>query len=264
MNAQPRTEFSFSADPRTLEARANWLAPHLHVTKPEGEGRFPVVLMLHGCGGPRPFLRDIAAVAVEAGAAAVLVDSFAPRAINRAAAYATVCTGARLRGRERAGDLYAAIAWARQQNWADATRIVAAGWSHGAWTIMDALSLRVGEEMRRATGLTDLNGEPLVGLTSTFLAYPYAGPTSFAGRRAWRMAPRSVAVTAGRDMVVGYTRPRAALSRLRDSGAPIEIVHFENATHAFEDADTGDLLVRFDPQATAREHALLSELIGAC
>jgi dienelactone hydrolase len=160
--------------------------------------------------------------------------------------------------------LYAAIAWARRQSWADASRIIAAGWSHGAWTIMDALSLRVGDEMRRATGLRDLDGEPLEGLSGTLLAYPYAGPTSFAGRRAWRMAPRSIAITAGRDAVVGYTRPRAALSRLRDVGAPIEIVHFENATHAFEDAETVDFLVRYDAEATAREHALLGELISSC
>ncbi len=206
----------------------------------------------------------MAHVAAKAGAAAVLVDSFAPRFITRNAAYATVCTGARLRGRERAGDLYAAIAWARQQRWADPDRLIAAGWSHGAWTIMDALSLRTGEEMRRATGLRDLSHEPLEGLKRTFLAYPYAGPTSFAGRRAWRMAPPSIAITAGRDAVVGYTRPRAALVRLRDRGAPIEMFHFENATHAFEDAHSVDLLVRYDAEATAREHALLCDLIGGC
>jgi dienelactone hydrolase len=264
MNAPQLTDFRFSPDPRTLEARAKWLAPHLHITKPEGAGPFPALLMLHGCGGPRPFQRDIAAVAAKAGAAAVQVDSFAPRGIDRAGAYATVCTGARLRGRERAGDLYAAMAWARRQNWVDPNRIIAAGWSHGAWTIMDALALRIGDEMRRATGIADLDGEPLEGLASAFLAYPYAGPTSFAGRRAWRVAPRSIAITAGRDVVVGHTRPRAALTRLRDNGAPIEMVHFENATHAFEDAESSDLLVRFDAESTAREHALLCELIGAC
>ncbi|MBI3437617.1 MAG: dienelactone hydrolase family protein [Proteobacteria bacterium] len=264
MDAPQRFDFRLSSDPRTLEARADWLAPHLHVTRPEGSGPFPVLLMLHGCGGPRPFQREIATLMADAGAAAVEIDSFAPRGIDRAAAYATVCTGARLRGRERAGDLYAAIAWVRRQEWADPSRIIGAGWSHGAWTIMDALSLRAGDEMRRATGLHDLNREPLEGLAGTFLVYPYAGPTSFAGRRAWRITPRSLAITAGRDVVVGYTRPRAALNRLCDNGALIELVHFENATHAFEDRETGDLLVRYDAEATAREHALLREFINGC
>jgi dienelactone hydrolase len=262
--SRPRPAFQFPCDPRTVAERADWLAAHFEVIAPEGPGPFPVVLMMHGCGGPRPFLRDMALAATRGGAAAVLVDSFAPRLITRNAAYATVCTGARLRGRERAGDLFAAAAWAREQKWADANRIIAAGWSHGAWTIMDALSLRTGEEMRRATGLRDLKDEPLEGLSGAFLAYPYAGPTSFAGRRPWRIAPRTVAITAGRDAVVGYTRPRAALTRLRDRGAPIQIVHFENATHAFEDAHTVDLLVRYDAEATSREHALLCDLIGGC
>jgi dienelactone hydrolase len=148
----------------TLEQRIARLTPHFALARPPGDGPFPVVVMLHGCGGPRPFLNDMAEVAVRAGAAAVQVDSYAPRGISRVAAIATVCTGARLHGRERAGDLYAATAWARAQTWADRDRIVAMGWSHGGWTIMDALALRSGAEMRRVTGLEGLPEEPLEGL----------------------------------------------------------------------------------------------------
>ena len=55
----------------------------------------------------------MAKIVTEAGAAAILVDSFAPRRIGRAAALGTVCTGVRLQGRQRAGDLFAVMAWAR-------------------------------------------------------------------------------------------------------------------------------------------------------
>ena len=255
---------SFSSDPRTLDARAQWLAPHLRVRKPKGDGRFPVVLMLHGCGGIRPFTDDMAEIVARQGAAAVEVDSYKPRRISRMAALATVCTGARLRGRERAGDLYAALHWACAQSWADPKRIVAAGWSHGSWTIMDGLALRSGEEMRRATGLVDLPEEPLAGLAGAFLVYPYAGAASFAGRRNWRLAPQAIAIVAGRDHVVGVQAPRAALERQRARGAPIDIVHFPNATHAFEDGFAEDPRIRHDPELVAREHALLCELIGRC
>ena len=44
------------------------------------------------------------------------------------------------------------------QNWVDPDRIVVAGWSHGGWTIMDALALRPGREMAHFTGLTPLEG----------------------------------------------------------------------------------------------------------
>jgi dienelactone hydrolase len=178
----------------TVEERVARLAPHFTVTRPARAGRTPVVLMLHGCGGQRPFQSGMAKVVADAGAAAVQIDSYAPRRISRVAAIATVCTGARMHGRERAGDLYAAMAWARAQDWADPERIVAMGWSHGGWTIMDALALRSGAEMARATGLENLPAEPLEGLAGAMIVYPYASVGSYAGRRDWRLNPRSIAV----------------------------------------------------------------------
>jgi dienelactone hydrolase len=249
-------------DPRTVRSRGEWLARHFKIRKPAGPGPFPVVVMLHGCGGIRPFTDDMAVIAAEAGAAAIEVDSYAPRRISRMAALTTVCTGARFRGRERAGDLYATMAWARAQPWASRDRIIAAGWSHGAWTIMDALALERGGEMRRATGLVDLTEEPLEGLAGALLVYPYAGAASLAGRRNWRINPRSVAILAGRDHIVGVRAPRQALERQRARGADIEIVSFGEATHAFEDGLAEDPRVRFDPELAAREHALLCDLIA--
>lgn len=243
----------------TLQQRVAQLEPHLEVSRPLGDGPFPVVFLLHGCGGPRPFQDDVARVVVEAGAVAVQINSYRHRRISRAAAYATVCTGGRLHGRERAGDLYAAMAWARGQSWADPGRMAAVGWSHGGWTIMDALSLRSGAEMQRATGLSGLDAEPLQGLRATLIVYPYTGVGSLVGRREWRMAPRSVAIVAQRDYIVGATR--GALERQRGRGAPLEIVIFEGATHAFEDALTQDPRVRYNPAATAREHTLVRAMI---
>lgn len=251
------------SQPEHLADRVAKLAPHFTVSRPKGAGHLPAVILLHGCGGPRPFLEDVAKVIVAAGAAAVAVDSFAPRRISRVAAFATVCTGARLHGRERAGDLFAAMEWVRTQDWADANRIVAAGWSHGGWTVLDALALRPGGELERATRLTGLPAEPLLGLAAALIVYPYAGVASYAGRRDWRIAPRSIAITAGRDTIVGASAPRQALERQRQRGAPLELHHFEHATHAFEDAAAEDPRVRYDPEATAQEHALLRGLIAS-
>ena len=236
----------------------------MKVSRPAGDGPFPTVLMLHGCGGHRPFQDDAAEQVVRAGAAAVQIDSFAPRRISRVAAIATVCTGAQLRGRERAADLYAAFAWAKAQSWVDKKRVLAAGWSHGAWTIIDSLALRAGEEMRRATGIEDLPAEPLEGLAGAFIVYPYAGVASLAGRRDWRIAPRSVAILAGRDHIVGVATPRAALERQRARGAPLEIVHFPTATHAFEDAEAEDPRIRHDPELAARAYGMLCALVASC
>ena len=245
----------------TLERRIARLEPHFTVARPESGGPFPVLLMLHGCGGPRPFLAEMSRVAVGAGAAVVDINSYAPRRISRVAAIATVCTGAQLHGRERAGDLYAAMEWARLQSWADGERFAAVGWSHGGWTIMDALSLRPGAEMERATGLTGLPEEPLHGLARTMLVYPYAGVGTSVGRRDWRLHPPSVAIIAERDYIVGDSRPALRLQQAR--GAPIEIVVFPGATHAFEDDEALDPRQRYSPTAAAREHEMLREMIEA-
>jgi dienelactone hydrolase len=247
----------------TLDHRIARLEPHYVIARPDNAtGRVPVVLMMHGCGGPRPFIDAMAQVVAESGAAAVQIDSFAPRRISRVAALTTVCTGARLQGRERAGDLYATIAWARRQDWIDPDRIIAIGWSHGAWAIMDSLALRSGAEMERCTGLTGLSDEPLQGLAGALLVYPYAGVGTYAGQREWRMAPsHSVAIVAEHDYIVGSTL--ATLERQRARGAPIDIIVFEGATHAFEDESAEDPRVRYNPTATAREYTLLRDMIGA-
>ncbi|WP_395646866.1 dienelactone hydrolase family protein [Terricaulis sp.] len=250
------------ASAETVAERIARLEPSMSVVRPEGPGPFPVVIMLHGCGGRRPFHDDIAAMLAREGAAAIVVDSFAPRRISRIQAYSTVCTGARLQGRERAGDLYAALEYARQQRWADPERLIAAGWSHGGWTIIDGMAMRSGAEMTRATGLTDLPAEPMTGVTSTLLAYPYAGIGSLAARREWRIHPHSVAILAGRDYIVGWKMPREALERQRARGADLEILFFENSTHAFEDDQARDLRVRYDADATAREYDVLRALVA--
>lgn len=250
-----------SASAETLAQRAERLAPHYTVTLPEGDGPFPVVLMLHGCGGPRPMFNDWARALAENGTASIAIDSFAHRGIGRVSALSTVCTGAQLRGRERAGDLYATYAWTRAQPWANPSRVVAAGWSHGAWTILDALALRSGAEMRRATGLEDLPDEPLAELAGAFFVYPYAGVPSLAGQREWRVSPRSYAIVGGRDYIAGTQTPRRALERQVARGATIEIVLYENATHAFDDRGAWHPLVRYDADDTARARAALRDFV---
>ena len=244
-----------------LGERIARLEPHFTVLKPERDGVYPTVLMLHGCGGPRPFIAEMAEVAVRAGAAAVIIDSYAPRRIGTLQAYATVCTGAMLHGRERAGDLYAAFAWTRAQPWADRDRIATMGWSHGGWTILDALSLRR-NEMERVTGLRGLPDEPLDGLAGAMVVYPYTGIGSYVGQRAWRMTPKhAAAIVAQHDYIVGEAR--GALEAQRKRGDALDIHFFEGATHAFEDAEAADVRVRFNANATAREHDLLRGMITA-
>jgi dienelactone hydrolase len=221
-----------------------------------------VALQFHGCGGVKPLQDVYAEAAREAGWAACIVDSYAHRNIGRRQAYAAVCTGLRLQGSERAGDVYAALAWARRQPWADCSRLALAGWSHGGWTVADALAMpRAAAE--RATRLSPLPDDMLAGVRAVFLVYPYAGIGCAAAARGWRIKPATTAIVCGRDSVVGKAGPLKMLRRLTREGVPVETEYFPAATHAFDEAGAKDLRVRYDPDLTARALGLYRRLLGA-
>ena len=243
----------------TMAHRIAALLDHATIVKPDGDGPFKTVLLMHGCGGRKPFMDRWAHVVRDAGCAAIVIDSYAPRRISRTEAYALICTGLKFWGRERAGDLYAMLAWARAQSWTGP--LVAAGWSHGGWTILDALALDPKGEAQRATGLRDVPADPLAGLSAAFLAYPYVGPASLARRRTWHAHPRTLAIAAGRDTIVGQITPR--LHALTQSGLPLETRLFETATHAFDESDANDPRVRYDEALTLRAHGLMRDLLDS-
>lgn len=246
---------------KSFETLIAALAPHVDVYKPAGAGPFPVVVQFHGCGGKKVFQQGWANAAQRAGIAAIVVDSFAHRAISRVQAYCTVCVGARLSGRQRAGDLYAILEWARRQPWADKHRLAVAGWSHGGWTILDALALDAGSEMSRATGLDDLPAAPFEGVRGAFLVYPYVGFGCLARRKALRHDLRPLALVGSDDVIVGARSAKRQLERIRTPGAPIRVEWLEGCTHAFDEPDARDLRVRYNAAQTASAHAIYASYL---
>lgn len=223
------------------------LVSHLKVVRPDGPGPFPVVVQMHGCGGVQPMQDRYAETARAAGVAAVIVDSLAPRGIGRREAQLTVCTGVRLRGAERASDLLAVLQWLEAQPWADMQRVAAAGWSHGAWAIMEALA--AGPVAGAAVE------SRVAALKLVALFYPYAGPLARTRRHGWGEArPKVIACLAGRDAVVGRIAPRRALERLQADGLDVRILDLPEATHCFDDENASDprSLYRPDLSAEAR------------
>ncbi len=213
----------------------------LVVVKPEGSGPFPVVVQMHGCGGVTAMQRTYAEASCARGMAVVIVDSLTPRGIGDVAARLTVCTGMHLRGAERAADLGLVLDWLADQPWADPHRIAAAGWSHGAWAIMEALAAP-----QPHPRMTDLR------IVSLF--YPYAGVASRTRAHGWgRHQPPVFACLAGRDLTVGRIAPRRAIERLQTDGLDVELLHLPEATHAFdEDHDNLDPRITRRPDLTAQ------------
>lgn len=237
------------------------------VFRPEGPGPFPVALILHGCGGKTPFLEAYARVAVEAGWAAVVVDSFAPRGISPLRAKLTVCTGTVLRGLERSGDIFAMLAWLEDQPWADAERVFLAGWSHGGWAIMDGYA--IGPNAARATGVVDADPLKLrARVKGALLVYPYAAYPSLTSNQGWGDLQgtgdlKVFSVVAGKDQVVGWKYPQKALERLKRDGLAVDTAFYPDATHAFDDDRANDPRARYRPDLFARTQDYFTQALAA-
>lgn len=123
---------------------------HAQLFRPEGSGRFPVVIALHGCGGlaghSEPVqgrYRDWAEELLKDGKAVLFPDSYGSRELGPQCRVKERRITAR---RERVGDILAARLWLIQQPWVARDRISLMGWANGAsallWAVRPQLLLR--------------------------------------------------------------------------------------------------------------------------
>jgi dienelactone hydrolase len=116
---------------------------HAQLYKPEGEGPFPTVIALHGCGGlgshsepVQPRYRDWALQLLKAGNAVLLPDSYGSRELGPQCRVKEIHVKAR---RERVGDIAAARSWLMKQAWVARDRISLIGWANGASALLWAV-----------------------------------------------------------------------------------------------------------------------------
>ncbi|WP_234685454.1 dienelactone hydrolase family protein [Bradyrhizobium monzae] len=116
---------------------------HAQLFKPEGEGPFPTVIALHGCGGlgshsdsVQPRYRDWAERLLKAGNAVLLPDSYGSRELGPQCRVKEMHVKAR---RERVTDIAASRAWLMKQNWVARDRVSLMGWANGASALLWAV-----------------------------------------------------------------------------------------------------------------------------
>lgn len=218
----------------SLSDRWARLAPHVTVVGPGDVRPRPTVLLFHGCGGLRGHLPRYAEAARKVGWRAAIVDSYAPRGWSRQFAMATVCTGVLLRGAERAGDILATIHGMSLRPDVDPDRLALAGWSHGGWGIMEAMS-----SARRpgSLGLADPDAVSLGGIRAIYLAYPYVGIAAPNRMRPWRHCPRTLAVLARRDHLTTLRNAERVHEMVRNCGVEVE-TWIADGTHSFDEPMT--------------------------
>lgn len=246
----------------TLSERWARLAPHVTIVGPGDVRPRPTVLLFHGCGGLRGHLPRYAEAARKVGWRAAIVDSYAPRGWSRQFAMATVCTGVLLRGAERAGDILATIHGMGLRPDVDPDRLALAGWSHGGWGIMEAMS-----SARRpgSLRLADPDMVSLGGIKATYLAYPYVGIAAPNRMRPWRHCPRTLAVLARRDHLTTVRNAERVHDMVRNCGVEVE-TWIADGTHSFDEPMTAPPM-RYDPElcdeAIRRFAALLEDTATA-
>ncbi|CAN5139485.1 dienelactone hydrolase family protein [soil metagenome] len=243
----------------TLSERWARLEPHVTVVGPEDERPRPAALLFHGCGGLRGHLPKYAAAAKAAGWRAFIVDSYAPRGFSRPFAMATVCTGLLFRGAERAGDILATIQGVSGRADVDASHIALAGWSHGGWGIMEAMSA---ERRAGSLGVADPGHVSLDGVVATYLAYPYVGIAALNRMRPWKHCPKTLAVISARDHLTTVRNAERVHDMVRNCGAEVE-TWIAEGTHSFDEPMTAPPM-RYDPhlsdEAIRRFKALLEDV----
>ena len=116
---------------------------HAQLFKPAGEGPFPTVIALHGCGGlgghadpVLPRYRDWAERLLKAGNAVLLPDSYGSRELGPQCRVKEMHVKAR---RERVADIAASRAWLMKQSWVARDRVSLIGWANGASALLWAV-----------------------------------------------------------------------------------------------------------------------------
>ena len=129
--------------PQQVDIAAGSFTLHAQLFKPDGDGPFPTVIALHGCGGLAghseqvlPRYRDWAEQFVKDGKAVLLPDSYGSRGLGPQCRVKERRLSAR---RERVADIGAARQWLMQQPWVAHDRISLVGWANGASALLWAV-----------------------------------------------------------------------------------------------------------------------------
>jgi len=136
--------------------------------KPQGIGPFPAVVLLHGCGGIQPKRDHVwAERLVSWGYVTLQVESFRSRGISGVCSYSG--TDSTRIMEKRVQDAIDAKKYLAGLPMVKKERIALMGWSHGGWTVLEALSRGKNEPFAAAAAFYPLCNKQLSGLNAPLL-----------------------------------------------------------------------------------------------
>lgn len=181
------------------------------VYRPRGNGAFPAVIVLHGCGGHDAHHERWAERLVSWGYVAVVVDSFASRG------YGSICKETTAVTPEmRVSDIYGTAEYLRKLPYIDKDRMGLLGFSHGAWTIMKAIQEKY--QLK------------LFGIRAAVAYYPYCNP-----KLDVRIdIPLLVLMGEDDDWTPAALCRKLQADEALKKGAPVEMIFYPGAYHGFD------------------------------
>jgi dienelactone hydrolase len=201
-----------------------------YLFKPAGQGPFPALVALHGCSGL--FTRDgrfqkrdwdWAKRLQGLGYVVFFADSLTPRGVEE------ICTrkdiGATMPFRERPRDAYGALRWLQSQPFVRKDRIGLLGWSNGGSTVLSAIHAR---SQARQAGTTD-------DFRVAVAFYPGCRAAEKNVRWTTRI-PLTILIGEADDWTPA-SLCSSLVNRACREGAPVEIVTYPEAHHAFDTPD---------------------------
>ncbi len=241
---------------RSFSELRDLLEPNIEFYLPEREGPAPAVLFLHGCGGLSPATVPRARSAQALGYVAVVQDSMTPRGLD----WPEVCDGRALQGAERVGDLLVTLQVVREHPAVDPEKIVLVGYSHGAWTALEALAL----EETLPTSLSDGPSGHLAGVKGLVAWYPYCG-WGVGFSEGWAVDIPTLMLLAGKDTITDPEPCEAIATQQADAGKTVRSITYWDVGHGFDRNE--DWVKRYDPvmaeRALSEQTSFLKQYLGS-
>ena len=212
------------------------LVPHMRITKPQGDGPWPAVLLFHGCVGPwRAHTESWGQWLASKGYVAAEVDSFTGRGLD--GSEADICGGSVFWGNERAADVGAASGLVGRLPYVDGERQAAIGFGHGSWALLDSLAATEAEVRPRLRGIAAF--------------YPRCGFPA-ASRDGWPSPTPVLMLLSGEDHDGGPPQSCHEVAVIQHHlGFPVEYNLYAGTTPFFDLPLAADGRHRFDAEATA-------------
>ncbi len=217
-----------------------------YLTRPQGDGPLPAVVLLHGCGGIRPSVREAWPERLAAwGYVVLVVDSFSTRGIKNTCDRLFV---------DRVYDAYGALDFLSGYSFVDPERIALMGFSAGGIATLQAVQLGAAEALMAQKFKAAIAYYPICSVSNGDMAVP------------------TLILVGELDDWSPAEKCRKMMAQRSGKGSPVQLDVYEGAYHAFDSADFKNGVeafghhLEYNPAAADRSitavHAFLQEAFG--